>query len=101
MGLLPNVVRTIHLSKIPGQAQKQWIVLRYSQSHQNEHPVIAEGLRCFTSNQCDKALRAEIEFQYFSEKKASGTYHIQFAEGHEYNGKFVVKARQKFHGVCI
>jgi hypothetical protein len=99
--MIADIVRMIHLSKIPGQAQKQWIVLRYSQSLQNEHPVVAEALRCFASNQCDKAVRAEIEFQSFSEKKASGTYHIQFAEGQEYNGRFVVKARQKFHGVCI
>jgi hypothetical protein len=100
-GPIAEVVRTIHLTKIPGEAQKQWIVLRYSQSHQNEHPVPAEALRCFAANRCDKALKAEIEFQYFSEQEAIGTYRIEYADGHECTGTFVVKSRQKFHGVCI
>jgi hypothetical protein len=100
-GSIAGTMRAIHLAHLPGNARKETLILRYFSSKQNEHPVPAEAYRCFGPGPCEKAAKAEIDFQYLSDKRAAGTYRIQFNAGQKDEGTFAVRAHQKFHGVCI
>jgi hypothetical protein len=100
-GSIAGTVTAIYLAHLPGKVRKESLVLRYLPSQQNGHAVPAEATRCFGRGQCEKAVKAEIDFQYFSDKRVVGTYRIQFIGGEKDEGKFAVKAHQKFHGTCI
>jgi hypothetical protein len=100
-GSVGGPVTAIHLIHLPGGAGNKRLTLRFLPSDQNSHPVPAEAFRCLGKAPCERAIKAEIEFQYISDKKAAGTYHLEFSDGRNEEGTFAVRAHQKFHGVCI
>ena len=100
-GSIAGTVTAIHLAHLPGKSREESLILRYFPAQQNEHPVPAEASRCSGPGRCEKAVKAEIDFQYVSDKRAAGSYRIQFSDGQKDDGTFAVSAHQKFHGTCI